>query len=230
MRNWGSIFKGLALGTVTGICVGLSGFFLANVPAARGMGPVMFLLVPFCAGFAIAMVTRRTDTAWAGALLATLISLVILVAFKKEGILCALLAFPLLGIGLALGAISGSYFRRHVVERLRNQVGGMMIILALTPGVIFVGHHAEMPSFASARIETVSNSIYLHATPEEVWSGIQSIDSINASKPALMYVGLPVPLRCTLERKAAGAKRTCYFENGSIQEIITEWSPPRLMR
>jgi hypothetical protein len=80
------------------------------------------------------------------------------------------------------------------------------------------------------RRETVSNTIFLQAPPEEVWANIQSIDSISGTKPLLMHFGLPVPLRCTLERKSVGAKRTCYFENGFIEEIITEWAPPYSMQ
>jgi len=63
-KSWGGVAKGVLLGTAAGTCVGLGGFFLADAPATRGMGEVMFLLVPFCAGFAIAMVTRGRNTAW----------------------------------------------------------------------------------------------------------------------------------------------------------------------
>ena len=41
-----------------------------------------------------------------------------------------------------------------------------------------------------------------------------------------MYIGLPIPVRCILDGHGIGAKRTCYFNNGFIQETITEWSPP----
>jgi hypothetical protein len=104
------------------------------------------------------------------------------------------------------------------------------IIFALTPAIIFASHRAEMPALDRARRETVSNTVFLKAAPQEVWANIQSIDSIIAAKPLLMYFGLPVPLRCTLERKGVGAKRTCYFENGFIQETITEWGPPYSMQ
>ena len=194
------------------------------------MGPVMFLLVPFCAGFAIAMVTRRPNTDWAAMLLATLITLAILVATSLEGLLCAVLAFPILAVGLSAGAGLGHLFRRYVVERLRGQVPGATIILALTPAIILAGHHVEISALNAVRRETVSNSIFLDAAREEVWTNIQSIDSINAPKPLLMHFGLPVPLRCTLERKGVGAKRTCYFETGFIEETITEWDPPYSMR
>jgi hypothetical protein len=215
---------------VTGICVGLGGFFLADTPKAGGMGAVMFLLVPVCSGFAIAMVTRRPNTDWAAMLLAAFITLSFLVAFKFEGLLCAVLAFPVLAVGLIIGAGLGHLFRRHVVERLRHQITGVTVIFALTPAIILASHRAEMPALDRARQETVSNTIFLKAAPQEVWADIQSIDSINATKPLLMHFGLPVPVRCSLERKGAGAKRTCYFENGFIEETITEWAPPYSMQ
>ena len=229
-KNSGSIVKGLILGAATGTCVGLGGFFLANAPATRGMGQVMFLLVPFCAGFAIAMVTRGRSTAWASSLLAVLGSLSILVASKLEGVLCAILAFPLLALGLGVGVVLGYLFRRYFIERLRHQIMSTVTIFVLTPVLVLAGHRLERPSLDSVRRETVASSIFLSAQPEEVWTSIQSIDSINAAKPLLMYFGLPIPLRCTLEKKAVGAKRTCYFENGFIEEIITEWDPPHSMQ
>jgi hypothetical protein len=96
--------------------------------------------------------------------------------------------------------------------------------------IVMAGHQLERPSLESVRRESVANSIFLAARPEEVWTNIQSIDSISVKKPLLMYFGLPVPLRCRLEKKAVGAKRTCYFENGFIEETITEWTPPYTMR
>jgi hypothetical protein len=229
-KNWASITKGLVIGTVTGIAVGMGGFFLAETPKASGMGGIMFVLVPFCAGFAIAMATRQPNTDWAAMLLAALTSLVILVAGKFEGLLCAILAFPVLAVSLYTGAGLGHLFRKHVVERLRHQNTSTTIVFALIPAIILAGHHAEMPALNAVRRETVSNSIFLQAPPQEVWANIQSIDSINATKPLLMHFGLPVPLRCTLERKGVGAKRTCYFENGFIEETITEWAPPYSMQ
>lgn len=44
-----------------------------------------------------------------------------------------------------------------------------------------------------------------------------------------MYLGLPVPVRCTLEGHGVGAKRTCYFDQGHIEESVVEWDPPRRM-
>jgi hypothetical protein len=229
-KSWSGVVKGLLLGTAVGTCVGLTGFFFANAPATRGMGEVMFFLVPFCAGFAIAIVTRGRNTAWACSLLAALVSLLFLVAGKLEGLLCAILAFPLLALGLGVGVFLGSLFRRYVLDRLRHQMTSMVAVFTLSPMIVFAGHQLERPSLETGRRETISNSIFLTAQPEKVWTDIQSLDSINATKPLLMHFGLPVPLRCTLEKQGVGAKRTCYFENGFIEEIITVWDPPYSMQ
>jgi len=154
----------------------------------------------------------------------------LLVASKLEGVLCAILAFPLLALGLGVGVVLGYLFRRYFIERLRHQIMSTVTIFVLTPLIVLAGHRLERPSLDTVRRETVASSIFLSAQPEEVWTSIQSIDSINAAKPLLMYFGLPIPLRCTLEKKAVGAKRTCYFENGFIEEIITEWDPPHSMQ
>ncbi len=72
--------------------------------------------------------------------------------------------------------------------------------------------------------------MHLRATPEQVWANIQSLDSLAGTKPLLMYLGLPIPQRCVLQGTAVGSKRTCYFDQGSIEETILEWNPPRRMR
>jgi hypothetical protein len=80
------------------------------------------------------------------------------------------------------------------------------------------------------RVETVSTSVWVADTPEHTWMNIQSIDSIHSAKPWLMHVGLPVPQRCSLEKAGVGARRTCYFDQGYIEETVTEWDPPRSMQ
>jgi hypothetical protein len=68
------------------------------------------------------------------------------------------------------------------------------------------------------------------APPERVWAEIKSVESINASKPLLLKMGLPVPISCKLEGEGVGGKRTCYFDSGYIEERITEWNPPATMK
>jgi hypothetical protein len=230
LKQSGSVLSGLGIGSLVGISVGLAGFFFLISRHDNSMGGVMFLLLPICTGFAIAQVTRRRDTIAAAAWFAILVSLVILVAFQREGLLCAILAFPLLLAGLAVGGFLGYLFRKYVVQRFLHRGAVTMIVFGLMPLIIVAGNHAEEPGLRAARREVVVSSILLPAPPERVWAQIQSLDSIDAAKPLLMHIGLPVPVRCTLERAGVGAKRICYFENGSIEETVAGWDPPHSMQ
>jgi len=224
-----SLLKGVCVGTLTGVCFGLGGFFLSGIPNTQGMGMVMFWLTPMLAGFAISLVTPRPNTMPAAMLLSALVSLVILVALGKEGPLCAVLAFPLLAAGLALGAVCGNLFRKYVMAGVRNQSMTMMLFFLTAPAFILAGHRAEYRELGVPREEIVTSSVTIAASPDEIWPHILSIDSIAVAKPLLMYIGLPIPVSCELVGSGVGAKRTCYFEKGSIEETITEWSPPYAM-
>jgi hypothetical protein len=162
------------------------------------------------------------------ALFSLCVSLLFLIALGKEGPLCALMAFPLLLICLLAGALIGAGLRRAIKPREKQNITiGMFVVVA--PLLIFTGKQIERPLLDQARTQVISNSVYVADTPENTWMRIQSIDSLKGSKPWLMYLGLPVPLKCTLEKTAVGAHRTCYFDKGYIEETITTWDPPRHM-
>jgi hypothetical protein len=193
------------------------------------MGGVVFLLVPFAAGFAISMVSHGIERISAAALLATTGSLGLLIAMKMETPLCALMAFPLLLTGLLIGVGLGYLF-----QKIRTKLGGdsaafTSIILLSMPLMIFAGHRMEVSNPTQARRRAVTSTIRIAAEPSRVWSELQSFGSLAGKKPLLMYVGLPIPVRCALKGSGVGAKRTCYFENGYIEETVIEWSPPNVM-
>jgi hypothetical protein len=226
--DWNSSFKGVAVGAATGIAIGLLGFFV-NTIRYPGMGLVLFALVPFGAGFSITLVTKSFNRAVAAALLAVLASLVMLIAMGKEGLLCGILAFPIilgaLLIGIGFGVLVGTLLLRG---KDRPTTTGMLLLIA--PALIFVGRKIEAPTLAIPRTEVVESAIEVNDSPEHVWNDILDIDSIQASKPFLMHIGLPIPQKCVLQGAGVGAKRTCYFDAGYIEETITAWNPPREMK
>jgi hypothetical protein len=227
--DWKEIARAVRVGTLVGVGFGLCGFILAKTPATAGMGLVMFFLVPFAAGLAVALVSTLPELAIAATLLATITSLVILIATAKEGLLCAFLAFPLLLAAMLIGALFGSLFRRFFLERSHRRTGTTGLMLGVLPLLILGAHRLECSFLDVARRETVVSTVRVPGELEQAWISIQSIDSIDARKPWLMHFGLPVPRRCTMLGSGIGAKRTCYFETGYIEETVTEWAPPRRM-
>ena len=217
--------KGFLVGTFAGVATGLLGFALAYGHA--GMGFVVFMLVPVVSGFCIAWATKYPSTVKAAALFALVISLLILLASGKEGPLCALMALPLLAVGLVIGVLLGTLARRIIRPAWEQTTTSMLLVAA--PLVIFTGQKIEQPFLEHGRIESISTTVRIPGSPDQIWPYIQSIDSIHVPKPWLMYVGLPIPQRCTLEKTAAGARRTCYFNSGYIEETVMEWDPPYSM-
>jgi hypothetical protein len=198
------------------------------------MGGVVFLLVPFAAGVAITLVSHSLERISAAVLLATVGSLAILIAMKMETPVCALMAFPLLFVGLLCGVGIG-YGLGYLIRTLKARFGGgdatfTSIVLLAMPLLIFAGHRLELTNPIQARRQVVTSTIRIPAEPGQVWADLQSFDSLAGEKPLLMYIGLPIPTRCVMEGSGRGAKRTCYFDHGYIQETVIEWLPPKMMR
>jgi len=222
-------FLGVLIGALVGVSIALLGFYLAGWHA-RNMGWTLFLLVPICAGIAIALVTRKGDKAAAAAWLAVIVSLLILVATKMEGLLCALMAFVFVLAAVGIGILIGFLLEKLAKLLGRDPAMFRSVVFLALPLLIVGGHRAEDASWKHPRQEVVTNSIRLSAPPDQVWANIQSLDSLGGRKPLLMYVGLPIPMRCEMKGTGVGAKRTCYFDHGYIEETVLEWSPPYRMR
>jgi len=128
-------------------------------------------------------------------------------------------------IGIALGRLLRP---KLLGPRGNKTIAGLIIVL--TAPLISTAHLVERPMLNRGRTEVVTNSVRLKASPEQVWPLIASIDNVEAQKSWMMFVGLPVPRRCTVDKPGVGGKRICYFDQGFIEETITEWTPPRSMQ
>jgi hypothetical protein len=226
LRPW----QGALAGVAAGIIYGLFGFFLLRKYESPHMGETLFIILPLAVGATIAFVTPRPVEAVAllSATIALLICLISLISLHAEGILCAVLAFPLIFLSVVLGVGVGLLLRL-LIRPFQNFTTNCLIFL-VAPALVFAGHRLEMKSFAGTRTQSVTTTLYLPATPQQVWENIQSLDKLAARKSMLMYLGLPVPQRCVLQGTAVGSKRICYFDQGFIEESILEWDPPRHMR
>jgi hypothetical protein len=220
---------GVLVGGLTGTVLGLGGFWMAEIPGTHAMGSVMFILVPLAAGFAIALVTQEANRAAAAALLTAIVSLSVLVYFGIESLLCVLTLSPLLLVALGAGIALGILFRKLMNKFSDKNVTFTSAILLSMPVLILAGHRVEVNTLVHPRREIVTSTILLAAEPSDVWASLRSFDSVTGEKPFLMHVGLPIPVRCAMKGNGLGAKRTCYFNQGFIEETVTDWSPPNLM-
>jgi hypothetical protein len=230
LRKGFPAWAGALLGAVAAAIYGVAGFFFLKLPGGQQMGGVLFLMLPFVVGATMGLVTPRAI--FSSVLLAGTVSLLIclgtLITMHVEGILCSVLAFPLIFVALAIGAGLGLLLRKLISPF--ESVTTNCVILLIAPALLFGGHRAELKHFGPPRTQIVTTTMHLPAKPEEVWANIQSLDRLAGRKPFLMHIGLPIPQKCVLQGTSVGSKRICYFDQGSIEESVLEWDPPRKMR
>jgi len=230
LHDWRNSFLGVFFGALAGIVLGLGGFYLTRIESTHAMGPVIFILVPFAAGFVITLVSRGIERVSAAAVLASLTVLSFMILTRMESLLCVVLVLPVFFCAIMCGVTVGYVFLKFIARRdPRNPLFMPAVILSM-PLLILVGHRVELKTLVHPRQEIVTTTIHLAADPATVWSELRSFDSLHGEKPWLMHFGLPVPQRCTMTGTGVGAKRTCYFDQGYIEETVTEWSPPNTMQ
>jgi hypothetical protein len=218
---------GILVGTITAVAVGLGGFVLIRDDSGS-MGSVLFFLLPFATGFATALVTRGKELVTASLVIGGIICTGILIATRMEGWVCVLMSAPLIAVGLAIGAFIGSVVRPNRDSRPNHLV--TLLLLAVLPVFLMGANRAEEKSRRTLREETIATRLVTAAPREQVWDQLKTFDRIEGTKGLLMKIGLPVPVSCTMSGEGVGATRTCYFEEGQIEERVTEWNPPSTMK
>lgn len=198
MAEYKTSVRATVIWALAGAAIGLLAFFFLTSGQHARMGGVLLLMVPLVAGFSVALVARGFNSVVAAALLSVLCSLVLLIALGKEGVLCAVLAFPIILAGLAAGAAIGLLVRKLLANRAPNQTTSTGILLLIAPLLIVAGR-VERPMLEHPRTEAIQTAIEINNSLEHVWLDILSLDSVDAVKPMLMYAGLPVPQRCTMQ-------------------------------
>ena len=224
-----NLIWGVVAGSVTAFAFGMGGFLLIY-DHTGAMGQVLFLLLPFATGFATALVAHRRNIVPASLIVAFVICSAILIATQLEGLVCLLMSAPLIAFGMTVGALLGIFFRKHVIDVSRTPRFLNLVVLLVLPLFLMGADKLEKPSRRTSRAETFTSALVLHSPPEKVWNAIKTMDRVNGHKGFLMRIGLPVPVSCSIDREEVGGKRKCYFEQGYIEELITEWDPPHSMK
>jgi hypothetical protein len=224
----GSVLLAILAGAGISAVFGLGGFFLIK-DNSGAMGLVLFILLPIIVGFVTALLTRGRNIIFVSLAVGGLFCTAILLISNMEGWVCVLMSTPLLAIGMTIGALIGVFVRRQLQKSSQPKFFSFLIVLVL-PFFLMGANSSEQESRRIPRAETVTNQLIVDASPKVVWNQLKSVDKITGSKGFLMTIGLPVPVSCVMEGEGVGAKRTCYFETGSIEERVTEWRPPNLMK
>lgn len=220
-----TIYPGIIIGTLVSVIISVGGYLMVRNNQTE-FGSVMFILVPFVSGFAVAAITRKTKRIAASCLMGGIITLGILFFTSWEGYLCILMSLPLLAGGIALGAAIGYLTIGKRLDKKASSIQISIVILALSPFFIGAADRFEKPYRHALQTETFTSQIDIDAPINVVWASMLAIPRISGPKPFLLRVGLPVPLYCTFSNEGLGGERVCYFDSGIISQRISEWNAP----
>jgi len=205
---------------------------LASIPITwrhmEEVGVTLFVVIPIVLGVFVGRMSRAKP-ALGGLAAAYLVFYGALGLFGMESLACVLLSLPIALLLTAIGFGIGRYWRRkRSVEPGEAPLN--MLLLPVLVVLFSFGGEWMLDKTRTEKREVVETTVFLPHPPEQVWDAIKEVPYMEAEKPLLLKLGLPVPKYCKLTAEAVGGIRTCYFEGGHIQERLTVVDKPRLLR
>jgi hypothetical protein len=209
----------IVISTVTGLAT----VFL-SVKFFRSYGVALFFGGPFIAGAIGGFIFNRRFQAGIGGTIgiATLtfgLAAVILMAFQAEGLICLVMAVPILGPVVALGAALGRAIARHD-DRSVSPAMFALLAIPLSAGL-------EPVHVAGRTLHEVQSSVVIDAPPAHVWPHVIAFAPMRVPLEPLFRLGIASPQYARIEGTGVGAIRYCVFSTGAFVEPITGWEPNR---
>lgn len=193
---------------------------------------VLFVLTPVFYGFFAALFYSQPeqkrgviDGVFASALVPGAVAAVLMLAAGFEGLICILMAAPLIAIELLIGAAIGMALVYLVPK---GRIRTFIIILVPLVYVSFVA--VEGVRADDEHYTPVTTAIEIAAPPEVVWKHVVSFDELPEPKHWLFKTGIAYPLRARIVGEGVGAVRYCEFTTGPFVEPIEIWDAPRHLR
>jgi hypothetical protein len=173
---------------------------------------ILFALLPVLLGIALGTMKVR-KYALLGAFITTILLLIGIYIPGLSGVICIAMAIGLIVPFIFLGYVIGILAKRYRVIKETKSLP--VLILPLIPFLIAAPAEHFLKKEKETIITVATEKIFNY-TPEQVFDAIKTVDTLDAEKPFLLKLDLPVPTKCILEKEELGALRTCYFKGGRL--------------
>lgn len=202
--------------------VGFSAWIIYGV---ADYGIALFIFIPLLIGLYSVLLhgykkrisfADSRDVAWFS--LGLYAAIIFMVAM--EGIICIAMAMPFAILFTWLGSLLGTLF---VKMKGRNAAAAIVVITLAVPFTSFVEKDIRPD------ITSVTTSVVIDASPEEVWPHLVSFPPLPAPNEIIFRAGIAYPTDARMDGRGVGAVRHCNFTTGSFVEPITTWDEPNLL-
>ncbi len=196
-------------------------------------GIALFIGIPIFIGYFL--IDKKYKESVKGVVSAIIVFSLFAYLTNLEGVICILAAMPLILLFILIGFIiknlikikGNNYSKKDILDD--EEINKSKLIL---PFLLFflLGFIENFIIDNTHEIVEVKTSILLDYSNIQVYETIKSVDTLDAEKPFLMHIDLPIPQKCILEEEKVGGLRTCYFEGGQIVEKITALEKGKLLQ
>jgi hypothetical protein len=179
-----------------------------------------FILLPLIVGLVAAWFWRELNRSLAitflDALWVSLLAVGASAIVLREGVVCLVIAFPLLYTLILTGLLLGRVWFRRNDNRLRLTIVPLLALLTVTDAL-----------YSSDQRAMVTDEILIQATPDKVWPHVLAFPEIPDHPDYWIFrLGLPYPTQTTNGGNFVGADRQCKFSDGIvIRERVAEFVP-----
>lgn len=214
-----AVATAIATSTVAGLLM-----MAISVDLVQRYGIAIFFTVPFVIGAVGAfLVNYDADVSAARTgqvtLAAFFLAAILALALAREGVICIVLAMPLVASVGLLGAALG----RSLARARRGGAAPALITLIALPVAIVIE-----PAHTSGRLlHEVTTAVVIDAPPDRVWPEVVSFDALPDPDDPWFKLGIAYPLYARTTGEGVGAPRACAFSTGVFVERITRWEPAR---
>ncbi len=178
----------------TPLVMGMVAGFLANQPAPRKAGETVGI------GMAVMLLAGG-----------------VLLAFALEGLICLVMAAPLVMPTAMAGALLGRWIATSTASGTQHLVPVLMVLPLLAGAESLIHTPPEYEVLTVVEID---------AAPDAVWRHVVAFPDLPDPEDWFFRCGIACPLRARIEGEGVGAIRHCEFTTGNFVEPITVWEEP----